>query len=591
MKAALQSSSLRISLPSWATVLLVACNLAFPFSASGADPVADAITAAGGIVEQDETVDGRPIISIRAAGSEIAEDVFTRLPEAVTLQFLDVSDSPMTDEGLRFLKDLKRLEQIDLSGTRVTDDGIAELAGLEQLESINLERTALSDAGLTMLMQLPKLSFIRVGETRVTEAKIAELRAKYPLIQIVSTPPAMSSAPDLPPDTPPNDSTVPAAPNENEKTGTAVTVFYGTNRRSTSPTPDAKRLGEFYGSERGQLEFGVCTVGIPADHKRGNIERPWSLGPIKFPEDPRKHVVLRSIEPKTRDVFFDQLKAAVANAKQTGSKNDAFVFVHGFNVSFENAAFRTAQLAFDLEFEGPAIMFSWPSLCAEQDYLADVEIATVSAGAIKEFLSAVAKESGARRIHLIAHSMGNLAMTRALASLATDRGGNGDPEFDQILLTAPDIDAEVFEEEIAPNFLKTGRRVTLYASTNDWALVGSRRLRANRTRLGEDITRSFAQKLIEAVDASNVDTSLLGHSYFGEQLAVIRDIQGVFAGKSRLDRGLIKWGPDNQYWAFSSGRGFTVSSKWLTGWWPAVWICSALGIGIVIGRRLRSSSA
>src|SRR5262249_32675638 len=42
-------------------------------------------------------------------------------------------------------------------------------------------------------------------------------------------------------------------------------------------------------------------------------------------------------------------------------RRQAFVFVHGYNVSFDNALRRTAQLAHDLRFDGAAFLYSWPS--------------------------------------------------------------------------------------------------------------------------------------------------------------------------------------------------------------------------------------
>lgn len=48
------------------------------------------------------------------------------------------------------------------------------------------------------------------------------------------------------------------------------------------------------------------------------------------------------------------------HVRKTG-KAEAFVFVHGFNVPFHEAAKRTAQMAFDMHFEGLPILYSWPS--------------------------------------------------------------------------------------------------------------------------------------------------------------------------------------------------------------------------------------
>ena len=41
--------------------------------------------------------------------------------------------------------------------------------------------------------------------------------------------------------------------------------------------------------------------------------------------------------------------------------NQLLVFVHGYNVDFDNAVRRAGQLAYDLNFDGPTFLFSWPS--------------------------------------------------------------------------------------------------------------------------------------------------------------------------------------------------------------------------------------
>jgi esterase/lipase superfamily enzyme len=45
--------------------------------------------------------------------------------------------------------------------------------------------------------------------------------------------------------------------------------------------------------------------------------------------------------------------------------------VHGFNVSFENALRRTAQIAYDLDFDGAPFLFSWPSRDSLLSYASD----------------------------------------------------------------------------------------------------------------------------------------------------------------------------------------------------------------------------
>ena len=53
--------------------------------------------------------------------------------------------------------------------------------------------------------------------------------------------------------------------------------------------------------------------------------------------------------------------------------DQALLFVHGYNVTFESALYRTAQIAFDLEFDGVPFLFSWPSKGDFQSYRADLD--------------------------------------------------------------------------------------------------------------------------------------------------------------------------------------------------------------------------
>jgi esterase/lipase superfamily enzyme len=43
---------------------------------------------------------------------------------------------------------------------------------------------------------------------------------------------------------------------------------------------------------------------------------------------------------------------------QAAGERQALVFVHGYNVGFEDALKRIAQIAFDLDFRGACLLFS-----------------------------------------------------------------------------------------------------------------------------------------------------------------------------------------------------------------------------------------
>src|SRR5262249_8140228 len=126
-------------------------------------------------------------------------------------------------------------------------------------------------------------------------------------------------------------------------------------------------------------------------------------------------------------------------------KSDVLVFIHGYNVSFENAVRRTAQIAYDLNFDGPTIVFSWPSQGRLWGYLADRDEVDIASGQLRQFLAKVNMKAKVQRVHFIAHSMGNLVLLRALETIGLGRGDAQLP-LGAIITAAPDVDPDVFAQ-------------------------------------------------------------------------------------------------------------------------------------------------
>ena len=89
---------------------------------------------------------------------------------------------------------------------------------------------------------------------------------------------------------------------------------------------------------------------------------------------------------------------------------------------------------------------------------------------------------GVRRVHVIAHSMGNRMLTEALVLLASTSGANS-ARLGQVVFAAPDVDTEVFVHR-AEQFVGHAERYTLYASDKDRALALSQRF-ARYPRAGQ----------------------------------------------------------------------------------------------------------
>jgi esterase/lipase superfamily enzyme len=324
-----------------------------------------------------------------------------------------------------------------------------------------------------------------------------------------------------------------------------VPVFYGTTCQRTK----SRSLNKSYGHKRGDFEYGMCEVSIPEIHKMGEVERP-SLWRFEFTENPDKHVVLLSINQMQEPDFFSALSLAINNS---GEKS-AFVFVHGFNVSFAEAARRTAQLAVDLQFDGAPIFYSWPSKgkLSRPAYRHDANNIQLSALHLEKFLMNIASKSKAKTLHLIAHSMGNRALTEALDNVATRMMEREPPAFNEVVLTAPDIDAELFKQ-IAKNFQKAANRVTLYASSNDEALAFSKKYQGNYPRAGHTGDGIVIVEGIDSIDASEVDTSFIGHFYYGDNDSVLSDLFYLLKDSKPPGKrfGLIpKVCSEGKYWAF-----------------------------------------
>ena len=219
-------------------------------------------------------------------------------------------------------------------------------------------------------------------------------------------------------------------------------------------------------------------------------------------------------------------------------------------MSFDKAARRTAQIAYDLDFKGAPMMFSWPSEGSLLAYLSDREDVEWSAVHIERFLSDLLTQAKVRKLHLIAHSMGNQGLIRALYVMALRNADRSSPLFENVILAAPDFDAQRFNEELAPEIISLAKRWTLYASDKDTALDASTALAAKRLGLPLSVAPG-----VDTVDASGVEVTPWSvpefHSYYASKLRVLRDLIGVLDGLAPVERNLRKRDKNKLiYWTF-----------------------------------------
>jgi esterase/lipase superfamily enzyme len=335
-----------------------------------------------------------------------------------------------------------------------------------------------------------------------------------------------------------------AAPNKGtdpKAAFTPVEVLYATDRAGSGQAA----VQRFYGGDRsadGGVQFGRCVVTLPLRRERGELNSPGLLDLWRGP-DPARHIVLARIEP-LEPAAFDQ-----AARRQLGDTGDeALVFVHGYNVSFHDAARRTAQLAHDLAFGGLRLCYSWPSKGEFLAYAADGDSAAWSAPHLAAVIRRLRQLRPGLRLHLVAHSMGNRVLTLALQELQW-KGDAPQESVQQVALAAPDIDRDVFEG-LSAALRSSAQRVTLYASSNDRALWLSKLLHRG-PRAGDAGAAMLSVDGVDAIDASRVDSSLIGlnHGYFAGKLSVLSDLALLLRTNAPPDqRPGLRLAPDTRHW-------------------------------------------
>jgi esterase/lipase superfamily enzyme len=112
--------------------------------------------------------------------------------------------------------------------------------------------------------------------------------------------------------------------------------------------------------------------------------------------------------------------------------------------------------------------------------MGDRESAQLSADGLREFIETVVAETKAKRIHIIAHSMGNVALNEALFTL--EPATLAKLNIGEMVLASPDLDPDLFQRTYR-RLQKRGATSTIYAASSDWALWLSSGLR-DRPQLG-----------------------------------------------------------------------------------------------------------
>jgi len=296
------------------------------------------------------------------------------------------------------------------------------------------------------------------------------------------------------------------------------TVYFATNRREVQndETPDIEAWTRFGIENSEELTLGRCTVNFPVrHHKRGGLE----IVSLFERADPERHFLVEALRQLSKEEFSESVQ-----------KDDLLLFVHGFNNTFSDAILRAGQLHYDSEFPGIVLAFSWPSLgsATTEDYKKDTDKAEKSVRALADLLEnltdVAATSTPPKKVHVMAHSLGNRLLLAAIHDLARrDVWKPGQRSLGQIVLAAPDVGALRFNN-IVGYAVKSAERVSYYYCRSDLALKISQTIN-NYEPVG---LYPFFMDGLDTINADGVDTSFIGHGYYGSSPKVLADFNLLF---------------------------------------------------------------
>ncbi|MBE1286043.1 MAG: alpha/beta fold hydrolase [Rhodobacteraceae bacterium] len=272
--------------------------------------------------------------------------------------------------------------------------------------------------------------------------------------------------------------------------GTPQTVFAATTR---ALTPE----GTFGGDRSVEHSLVEMTISVPPNRKPGGLDEAYGN------PNPSTQFVLANQKTFQSPQAFETRVRDVTRATDTSGR-EAMIYVHGFNTTHTESAFRAAQLAHDLELPGAHLIYSWPSRGSPLAYAYDGESALIARDGLENLLRRV-EASGVDNIVLVAHSMGSVLVMETLRQIEIANPGWSQRSLGGIILFSPDLDIDLFRAQLnrIPN---PPEPFVVFVSNKDKILGLSQRLRGthSRERLGNiESAETVADLPIEIVDTSD----------------------------------------------------------------------------------------
>jgi esterase/lipase superfamily enzyme len=251
--------------------------------------------------------------------------------------------------------------------------------------------------------------------------------------------------------------------------------FFVTNRKKTG---EGEVLENRFGNEReADLKFGLYDT---------RVEPSVGLGMFINPSEwfQTEEIVIKSMEALEQQAFVDQLRELV----DASPRRSLLIVIHGFRERFPSALRKTSFVGHILDINTPMMVFDWPGDQGSslRGYRRARNVAAESGAELAKTLELIVRDINPDSLWLIANSMGGEVVAHAFSHLYQNpEFADAGVEIEDVVLTAPDVSHEEFDNQFKREITSLTRNLTVYVSSNDRALVMSRIVNRGDTRRGE----------------------------------------------------------------------------------------------------------
>ncbi len=195
----------------------------------------------------------------------------------------------------------------------------------------------------------------------------------------------------------------------NQEVDSSWKILFATNRVPVKSEGTKNiRIGNQYDQS---VHYGTCKVTL--SHQEPDYEEPTGKDlkskltrvlPVSWQKeltiDEADIGHVEDVQQTVDTEFLTELNQQLEHSRQ----KDLLLFVHGFNVSFEAAVIRLAQLTKEMPFNGAVVAYSWPSQGGVANYPVDGEIVNESVKPFAEILNQLITQLPPEtRINIIVH--------------------------------------------------------------------------------------------------------------------------------------------------------------------------------------------